>query len=89
MKRYVKLLWLSFVLSSVFSCAGIEDSSQSELGLSPVEIEVSISSEREVCILSCFRSSSFPERRSGICIKSGIYMELYSCIQWLFLRIYV
>lgn len=45
MKRSVKLIGLSFILSSVLSCAGIEETSESELGLSPVEIEVSISSD--------------------------------------------
>lgn len=45
MKRSVKLIGLSFILSSVLSCAGIEETSQSELGLSPVEIEVNISSD--------------------------------------------
>lgn len=45
MKRSVKIIWLSFILSSVLSCAGIEETSQSELGLSPVEIEVNISSD--------------------------------------------
>ena len=45
MKRSVKLIGLSFILSSVLSCAGIEETSESELGLSPVEIEVNISSD--------------------------------------------
>lgn len=50
MKRSVKLIGLSFILSSVLSCAGIEETSQSELGLSPVEIEVKISSDNQTKI---------------------------------------
>ena len=50
MKRSVKLIGLSFILSSVLSCAGIEETSESELGLSPVEIEVKISSDERTKI---------------------------------------